>query len=418
MDKSKIIIPILIIITAVSLGFIEYYLVREYCCPKTEQETSEEDTEENIPKGMMILIEYQNMDGLINMVNEMYERGIHGVIYSGSEFVQENCEDMKKLLDYNVEIMGAYTNDPLWGMSYEDQYEALKKTKEDIEACTGQPVRILSSKYQASDENTAKAADALGIPYIVARGTTETEATVYQPEEYNVKILSVSNIPSIRFKYGSLCDYSYWVRGGSPDDMMVELNDALDNNKFTLLSHTRIGGIKERWLDMWLNFFNNNEIEWVSLDEIMTVDVTLPFWQIPQNHNAPYTPDTEKPILELEEESNVDNPCSIDELPYISTSEDTNSDYVGNKIVMFHNGKGSMCLEALEFLDTIDYTIEEHLDSESNFYEELNALKEVYEESEGYSATFGYYPIIFIQDKAYSGFTDEIEAEILKLIEE
>lgn len=288
----------------------EYFVVSRYFRISKEREDVK-----NVPKGMMVLIEYQDMSGLVNFVNEMYERDIKGVIYSGPEFVEKNCDNFKKLLNYNVEIMGAYTKDPLWGMSYEDQLAALRDVTNRIEACTGQPVRILSSKYQASDENTVKAADELGVPYIVARGTTDTEATVYQPEEYNVKILSVSNIPSIRFKYGSLCDYSYWVRGGTPEDMLEELQNSLSNNKITPLSHTRIGGMKEQWFKMWVDFFDNYEVDWVSLDEIMTTDITLPFWQIPQNHNAPYTPETEQPVLELEQEEDVENPCAIEDLP-------------------------------------------------------------------------------------------------------
>lgn len=314
MPKKILNIPgkilLIILFTFIVVVTLEYLVLCKFvCAPKEKVEV------QNVPKGMMILIEYQDMSGLVNFINEMYKRGITGLIYSGPEFVEENCEEFKKLLNYNIEIMGAYTKDPLWGIPYEDQYTALKDVKERIEACTGQPVRILSSKYQASDENTAKAADELGVPYIVARGTTDTEATVYQPEEYRVKILSVSNIPSIRFKYGSLCDYSYWVRGGTPDDMLNELANSINNNKITPLSHTRIGGIKTQWLDMWLNFFDNYEVNWVSLDEIMTADAALPFWQIPQNRNAPYTPETEQPIKELEEEEDIENPCAIEDLP-------------------------------------------------------------------------------------------------------
>ncbi len=315
--KNIKILPLLIILILLGgIALAEYLLVKNFVCE--EPKSTPIEISQNKPKGMMILIEYQGIDGLTNMINEMYKRDVTGVIFTGPEFVEANCEDIKKLLNYNVEIMGAYTKDPLWDMSYEEQYTALKDTKDRIEACTGQPVRILSSKYQASDETTAKVADALGVPYIVARGTTETEAFVYKPEEYDVRILSVSNIPSIRFKYGSLCDYSYWVRGGTPEDMMIELEAAMDNKKVTPLSHTRIGGMKEVWNNMWLNYFDNYEIDWVGLDDLMTVDMTLPYWQIPQNHNNPYTPSSMQPVEELEDSKDVENPCSVDELPEIN----------------------------------------------------------------------------------------------------
>lgn len=307
----------LILAIVISLGVIlslEYYLVNRYVCEKKVEVSQEEQT---TPKGIMVLIEYTDMVGLTNFVNEMYKRDMTGLFYTGPDFVEQHCEDIKKILQYeNIEIMASYTKDPLWDMPYQEQYDGLKDAKERIEACTGKPVRIFSSKFQASDENTAKVADALGVPYVAARGTTETDAFVYQPEEYNVKVLSMSNIPSIRFKYGSLCDYSYWVREGSPEDMMVELENAKSNNKLTLLSHTKIGGIKERWLDMWTSYWDTYDVDWVTLDEIMTTDMTLPYWQIPQNHNNPYTPSSMHPDVELDEEVEVDNPCAVDELPF------------------------------------------------------------------------------------------------------
>jgi len=393
----------------------ELYLVREFACPPTPQEivTQEQD---QTPKGMMILIEYTDMEGLTNFVNEMYKRDITGVFYTGPEFVEENCEDIKKLLEYDkLEIMASYTPDPLWDMPYEEQYEGLKDSKERIEACTGKPVRILSSKYQASDENTAKVADALGVPYIVARGTTETEAFVYQPEEYDVRILSVSNIPSIRFKYGSLCDYSYWVRGGSPEDMMEELDSASNNNKVTPLSHTRIGGIKERWLDMWTTYWDTYDIDWVGLDEIMTVDMTLPYWQIPQNHNNPYTPSTMQPDFELEDESDVKNPCAVDDLPFVEASSTTPTE--DNELVIFSNGTGPMCVQAEEYFqeNDIEYTL--HLTSDEDFYSKLEEYKSQHESSQGTSENFDYYPFIFVGDKAYSGFSEEVGEEILEILE-
>jgi hypothetical protein len=396
----------------------EFYLVRQFACPKLDESASDnQEVETTKPKGMMILIEYTDMVGLSNFVNEMYKRDVTGVFFTGPDFVEENCEEVKKLLEYNnIEIMGAYVKDPLWDMSYEEQYDALKDTKERIEACTGEPIRILSSKYQASDENTAKAAEALGVPYIVARGTTETEAFVYQPEEYDVKILSVSNIPSIRFKYGSLCDYSYWVRGGSPEDMMTELEAAKYNNKVTPVSHTKIGGIKERWLDMWVEYWDTFDIEWVGLDKIMTVDMTLPYWQIPQNHNNPYTPSTMQPDFELTEEQDVKNPCAVDDLPFVQTSENSES-LENSELVIFSNGTGSMCIEAEEYFDEngVEYTL--HLTTEEDFNGKLEEYRSGHSSSEGVSNSFGYYPFIFIEGKAYSGFNEEIGEEIMDLLD-
>ena len=84
------------------------------------------------------------------------------------------------------------------------------------------------------------------------------------------------------------------------------------------------------------------------------------------------------------------------------------------KIIMFHNGKGPMCLEALEFFKTIDYPLEQHLNYEPDFRTLLNEKKASFEKSEGVSESFGYYPIIFFKNRAYSGFNEEIEESIKK----
>ena len=152
------------------------------------------------------------------------------------------------------------------------------------------------------------------------------------------------------------------------------------------------------------------------LDEFMAdADWTLPDWQVPINKNAPYTPETIRPLTPYEEVEKVQNPCRIEDL-----SEGTGSDSqvdASNKIVMFHNGKGPMCLEAVDFLKTINYPAEQILDTDESFSDKLNKLKEGFTQSEGVSESFGYYPIIFIKDRAFSGFDEEIKSEILKEID-
>lgn len=387
-----------------------------------------EKGEETKTRGIMILIEYKDTIGLSNFVNEMYKRNIHGLLMVTPEFVNENCDEIKELLKYNIEIVGSNVGAPFWDMPYEDQKARIIEMKEGIEACTEVPVRIISSRYMASDMTTVKVAQELGIPYVTARGTTDTKATVYQPEEYNVKILSVSNIPHVKFKYGSLCDYSYFQRAGTPDDMMEELMRALEqpaqrdqvrfgpHHKITPVSHTNIGGYLKPWTDMWIEFWDTADVEWVSLDEFMAEpDWVLPAWQIPINKNAPYTPEKIRPLIPYEEEEKIKNPCAVwdigeGRIPTVGAN-------VGNKIMMFHNGKGPMCLDALEWIKTIDYPVEQYLDYEEDFREKLDELTAEYGKSEGVSNSFGYYPIIFIKDKAFSGFNDDIKNELETLTE-
>jgi len=391
-------------------------------------------------RGIMILIEYKDTVGLSNFVNEMEKRGIYGLLMVTPEFVQKNCEAIKEIIKHNVEIVASNIGAPFWDIPYEEQKTRILEMKQGIESCTGIPIRIISSTYMASDATTIKVAQELGIPYVTARGTTDTKATVYQVEDYsNVKILSVSNIPKVQYKYGSLCDYSYFERNGTPNDMMEELTRAIEPltskerarygsyHKITPTTHTNIGGYLKPWMDMWINFWDTtkDEIEWVNLDGFMAdADWTLSLWQIPVNKNNPYTPDRIRPVTSYENVEKVYNPCRVEnigkELEEADEAElEEKEKYnIGNKIFMFHNGVGPMCLEALNFIKTIDYPVEQFLDSQEDFKVKLDKFKAEFSSSEGIHPLFGYYPIIFIKDRVFSGFNETIKNEILKEITE
>ncbi|MBD3209903.1 hypothetical protein GF318_00820 [Candidatus Micrarchaeota archaeon] len=380
------------------------------------------------PKGIMFMIEYENTTGLSNFVNEMDKRDISGLLMVSPEFVNSNCGDIKQVIKHDVEIVACNVESPFWDAPYDEQKERIIEMTEGIENCTGEPVRIVSSRYFASDMNTIKVAEELGIPYVTARGTTNTKATVYQPEGYNVSVLSVSNIPWVLFEYGSLCDYSFYERAGTPENMSEELRRAVEPlsekekerygkyHRISPVSHTRIGGLLRPWNDMWLEFWDTTDVEWVGLDEFMeNPDWRMPLWQLPINKNAPYTAEKIRPLTPYEEEEKVQNPCAA---PGIGSDGNASAQYVGDRIVMYHNGQGEMCLEAMDFLETVNYTVETHLENETGFESELNSLIDAYGESKGKSSSYGYYPIIFVKNKSYSGFGDQIKNEILEGISE
>jgi hypothetical protein len=302
-------------------------------------------------------------------------------------------------------------------MTYDEQYTTITDMITRIEAALGIDVRIISSRYMASDENTVKIADKLGIEYITARGTTELATTVYKPEEYNVKIISVSNIDVPEFKYGSFCDYSFYERSGSPEDMTREFERAIQEEKFIGVSHTYIGGYKERWNNMWHNFWDNYEVDWVDLDTLGTVDKVMPMWQIPINKNAPYTPEKIRPAIPYDEEEDVINPCKVDDLNEGESESNTENSVITDKVVIFHNNTGSMCLDALAFFKDESITYEQHLNTDSDYSSTLQTYKVSHPSSEGVSTDYGYYPYIFVKGKAYSGFNDEIGSEINELLE-
>jgi hypothetical protein len=369
-----------------------------------DKENEEPDTS-TTPEGLMLLIEFEDTVGLNNFVYQMYERDIPGLLVVNADFVEENCDFIKGLQDYNIEIGGTTTTGPFWDMPYSEQYEVIKETKNKIEACTEKSIRTISSGYFAYDENTLKIAEELGIEYVLARGTTGPKATIYKPEEYDVKIFSVSNIDSPKWGTGSLCDYSYWAREGNPEDFRDEVYNAFETyNKVSPVSHTYIGGAKARWNDVYIDMFNNLEVNWISLNEFGEIDVYDSFSNIPDNREVQYT--TPKPEIPLDEEVNVNNPCAV-----IESSEEVlnNSNIDKNELVMFHNGSGPMCLEAIDFFEENDMEYIEYLTTDEDFQDKLNLYMEEYDnQSEGISTSFGYYPMIFFKDKAFSGFNESI----------
>ncbi len=428
--KKTFFLMAIVILFLVTLGLGLFYLIR-YINIRSDNNKIVEVAQEKI-EGMMILIEYKDTIGLVNFVNELHKRNIPGILHISADFIEKNCDTVNKLLEHDMEVM-ASIDGVLWDMPYDQQKTLISDAKERVEACTDKPVKIISSTYMASDLTTLKVADELNIPYVTARGTTDTKATVYLVEGYKAKILSVSNISNVKFKYGSLCDYSFFERSGKPEDMLRELIWAIQPstekekatygpyNKVTPVTHTNIGGYLEPWMNMWINFWDSttDKIRWNRLDDFMAEsDWVLPDWQVPINKNAPYTPEKIRPIISYDETNKVINPCKVEDLGTNQETDNSSGKQVDtqNKLVVFHNGQGSMCLEFLEFIKTINYPIEEHLVTDADFSSQLTSYKVDSQKSEGVSESFGYYPIIFLKDKAYSGFNEKIKQDILNQI--
>ncbi|HOV34929.1 MAG TPA: polysaccharide deacetylase family protein, partial [Candidatus Dojkabacteria bacterium] len=369
MNKKSLIIPIIILgILLLIVG--EYFVVNKYFC----KNTSETEEETPTPKAMMLLIEFQNTDGLVNMINDMKKRNIKGLLMVNGNFIEKHAEVLKEILKTGVvELAPSYDFEPFWGMPYDEQYEIISNMIENAQTYLGVTPRVISSRYMASDENTVKVAEALGIEYITARGTTELATTIYKPEEYNVKIISVSNIDVPEFKYGSFCDYSFYERNGSPEDMESQYKRAILNEKFMAVSHTYIGGLKERWNNMWHRFWDNYEVDWVDLDTLGSVDKVMPMWQIPVNKNAPYTPEKIRPAIPYEEEPNVTNPCKVEDLNEGESNITTS--ITDKEVVVFHNNTGPMCLEMINFFKKNNIEYIEHLTTDTDFGTQLNAYK-------------------------------------------
>lgn len=337
------------------------------------------------------------LDGLLKWEQELNERGITALIKSSKPVLEKHPKVFKRLSKTGHEIMVG-NPDSCWDMPYDEQLQVMKNSKEYVENLTGSPLKVFACKYSSYDENTVKAAEELGIEYVLARGTEDVRALIYKPEEYDVKLLEVSNVEFSDMGRGSLCDISLFSRGSTAEDFekVVEESFDKDPDSMILVSHPHIGGTKKVYWEVYEDALNTEKASWRTFEDFMDNITTksMPYDQIPVNTEVKYLePDPVVPLEELEDLPNAED-----------------------KIVMFHNGTGPMCKEAEEFLESIDYPVKEYLDSEDNFQTLLESYKSEFDSSEGVSEDFGYYPIIFIEDKAFSGFDDSIKKEIENIV--
>ena len=253
-------------------------------------------------EGMFVLIESGDVKGLKHWGDELERRGIPAIILINEEMIDKNCNVVKNLSDRGLVIAGTYDREPFWDEPYNYQYEKVSQIKDKIQSCIDRQMRVFCSRYFAYDETTLKVADKLGIEYVLARGTAGAKAVIYKADEYNVRIISVSNVPSKGMGTGSLCDYSLWSRGESPNDFRNILF-SLKENKLVLVSHTHLGGAKLHWWNVYQDFFNANIVAWQSLDKFAANPIVCPNAQIPLNTEVKYR--MPKPKIPLEQEPSL-----------------------------------------------------------------------------------------------------------------
>lgn len=91
-------------------------------------------------------------------------------------------------------------------------------------------------------------------------------------------------------------------------------------------------------------------------------------------------------------------------------------------LTIFHNGTGPMCVEALDYLATMtarhgNLRVEEHLTTEPASLALLQQMRSQFAASEGVSASFGYLPVIFFGERAFSGFNAGVRQALDAAIE-
>ncbi|MDD2354386.1 MAG: polysaccharide deacetylase family protein [Patescibacteria group bacterium] len=287
MKKNKIfLLPLFVLILAICLFIVSQIFY-------TKNETN----------SLMMLIEFEEVDGILQWEKELDKRGLTALVKVQDNVLEENEEVFKRLAEKGYEIAGGYDEAPFWDMPYEEQYQHLRNSQELVERVTGKKMRVFGSRYFAYDENTLKIADDLGIEYILARGTEDVEAIVYKPNEYNVKIISVTNVDVGEMGRGSLCDYSLWARGSSPEDFwqMIEESVAKDPKNMILVSHSYLGGTRLLWWQEYIKALDLPDLNWKGFDGwILNQDIEyLNNEDIPINREVKYV--APNPVKQIEE---------------------------------------------------------------------------------------------------------------------
>ena len=269
------------------------------------------------PLGLIQLIEFHDIQGIRNWAHALQQRNLKALVFVQRNMLEAYPAEFQWLAQQGHEIAGGYAEEPFWDVPYETQLAEMQATRTQLEAVTGRPMRVFGSRYFAYDENTLKAADALGIDYVLARGTSDVEALIYDPDEYNCQIISVSNVVFEDMGRGSLCDYSLWARGSTATEFATVIDDALARHprRLMLASHAYLGGVKAEWWAVFENVLDGDEIEWAAdfdtwVAATSGTNLHVPLSLIPVNREVLYeTPTPSVPLEDLADVDQMYNPC-------------------------------------------------------------------------------------------------------------
>lgn len=369
------------------------------CCLLTGVANAEDTntgSESATTNGMIFLINVdadEDMDGLLQWEQELRSRSLTAMIDVSGPVLDAFPQLFKRLAQDGHAVIGG-NSEVCWDVPYDEQYQAMLAVKTNVESLTGKPMQVFGCKYFSYDENTVKAAEALGIPYVLGRGTEDIRALIYKPDEYDVGIIKVSNVEFSGMGRGSLCDISLYWRGATDADFadMVKASLTQSPDSMILVSHPHIGGTKVGYWNVYADALESPLVDWRSFEDWLdnVAVVTRPYTDIPENREVQYLDPT--PTVPLDQ---------LQDLPA-----------VGEKLVIFHNDRGPMCKEAQAFLAGLDYPIEEHLLGEKNFHSLLDRYRIQFPQSEGVSDVYEYFPIIFLKDRAFSGFDKTVRTAI------
>jgi hypothetical protein len=260
-------------------------------------------------KGMFLLVDRKSDEGLNRWVDELQRRKIPALLMADGHTLVQKPDLIKRIADKPLDIGCVYNDGALWEETHDDviawlpswlhidqpllkspydiQKQIMSLANDRLSLLTGKAMRVFSGKYFSYAPNTLKIADEMGIPYILTRGTEKERAVFYQPKEYKVTLVSVSNVPSRELGTGSLCDESLEARKETPDDFRRVLFD-LDVDRVILVAQTHVSGLRQAWWDVYMEYLDSDRVQWQALNDFVVDSKVLPNKEIPVNKRADY----------------------------------------------------------------------------------------------------------------------------------
>jgi hypothetical protein len=237
--------------------------------------------------------------GSLHWAQELSRRGIPANFNADENFLDKDGGLVRDICALGFEFGGSYDEAPFWEESYDSQYDKMSRLKDKLERVTGKPMHSFSSKYSAYNEETLKIAEKLGIRYVFARGTAGAKALVYKPREYDVRIISTSDVPLADMGGGTLADGSFWSRGAGPEDFRKVLF-SIKEDKITLVAQAQLSGVKLYWWNVYQEFFDAGPVEWQTFEQFTSDPLELSNANIPMNREVQYLKPQPKTPLEEE----------------------------------------------------------------------------------------------------------------------
>ena len=238
-------------------------------------------------KALMLVLDRNNEKGLTHWIDELDKRKVPALVLLDENLIEHHKTLIQTILSKGFEVGCVFNEKPFWGESYETQSGIMKRILSTWAAHFETPLRVFGSKYFAYNEDTLKIADDVGIQYLLARGTAGVRAVVYQPEEYGVRIVSVSNVPSRELGTGSLCDESLRCRSSSPRDLL-DILYGIREDRIILVAQTHLSGVKLNWWNAYQEFFDADRVTWQNWDAFVGDPMVLPYAEIPVNTQTDY----------------------------------------------------------------------------------------------------------------------------------